>query len=41
MVMVSGTPAALVVEEPKLDVMSLRTTPLSVSTLAPFEPSPG
>ena len=29
------------VEEPKLEVMSLRTTPLSVNTLAPLDPSPG
>ena len=41
MVMVSGMPAALVVLEPKLEVMSLRTMPLSVSTFAPLEPSPG
>ena len=41
MVMVSGMPSALVVLEPKLDVMSLRTMPLSVSTFAPLEPSPG
>ena len=27
--------------EPKLEVMSLRTMPLSVSTLVPLEPSPG
>ena len=41
MVSLSGTPRAFVVEEPKLEVMSLRTTPLSVNTLAPLEPSPG
>ena len=41
MVMVSGMPSALVVLEPKLEVMSLRTMPLSVSTFAPLEPSPG
>ena len=40
MVMVSGTPSALVVLDPKLEVMSLRTMPLSVITLAPFDPSP-
>jgi hypothetical protein len=40
-VMVSGTPVALVVLAPKLEVMSLRTMPLSVSTLVPLEPSPG
>ena len=28
-------------EDPKLDVMSLRTTPSSVSTFGPLEPSPG
>jgi len=41
MVIRSGTPSALVVEEPKLLVMSLRTTPLSVRTFAPLDPSPG
>jgi hypothetical protein len=30
-----------VVEDPKLLVMSLRTTPLSASTSTPLEPSPG
>jgi hypothetical protein len=40
-VTVVGTPAATVVEVPKLDVMSLRTMPLSVSTFGPFDPSPG
>jgi hypothetical protein len=39
--MVSGTPAAVVDEDPKLDRMSLRTTPLSFRTSGPFEPSPG
>jgi pimeloyl-ACP methyl ester carboxylesterase len=39
--MPSGTPSALVVLDPKLEVMSRRTMPLWVSTLAPFEPSPG
>ena len=29
------------VDEPKLERMSLRTTPLWVSTFGPFEPSPG
>src|SRR6476620_6061996 len=38
---VSGTPAAVVVEEPKLDRMSVRTTPLRVRMSGPFEPSPG
>ena len=41
MLIVRGTPSAVPLAEPKLDVMSLRTTPLSVSTLGPFEPSPG
>jgi hypothetical protein len=45
-VSVSGTPGAAVVELPKLLRMSLRTTPLSVSTfdttpLTVFEPSLG
>ena len=39
--MVSGTPSAVVVDEPKLERMSLRTMPESSSTLGPFEPSPG
>ena len=40
--MESGTPSAAVPEaEPKLDRMSRRTTPSWVSTLGPFEPSPG
>src|SRR6187551_1202173 len=38
---VNGTPLATVVDDPKLDVMSLRTMPLSVSTFGPLEPSPG
>ncbi len=38
---VSGTPSATPDAEPKLEVMSLRTTPDSVSTLGPLEPSPG
>ena len=37
----SGTPSAVPEDAPKLDVMSLRTMPLSVSTLGPLEPSPG
>jgi hypothetical protein len=41
MVMVNGMPFAVVVEDPKLEVMSLRTTPLSVSAFAPLDPSPG
>ncbi len=39
--MVSGTPVATVVLVPNDDVMSLRTTPLWLSTSGPFEPSPG
>src|SRR6516164_66696 len=39
--MVVGTPAATPLAEPKLDRMSLRTTPFWVSTLSPLEPSPG
>src|SRR3954470_16987343 len=38
---VSGTPSATVVDVPKLDRMSLRTTPAWVRTSGPFEPSPG
>src|SRR3954470_11674766 len=38
---VSGTPSAAVVDVPKLDRMSLRTTPLCVRTSGPLEPSPG
>ena len=41
MVMVSGTPSATPEPVPKLLVMSLRTMPLSVSTLTPFDPSAG
>ncbi len=37
----SGTPSATVVDEPKLERMSLRTMPESSSTFTPFEPSPG
>jgi hypothetical protein len=37
----SGTPSAVVVEEPKLERMSLRTMPESSSTLGPLDPSPG
>jgi hypothetical protein len=36
-----GTPSAVPPASPKLVVMSLRTTPLSASTLGPFVPSPG
>ncbi|WP_249266469.1 MULTISPECIES: hypothetical protein [unclassified Pseudonocardia] len=36
-----GTPSAVALPVPKLDRMSLRTTPDSVSTFAPLEPSPG
>ena len=38
---VVGTPSATPEASPKLLVMSWRTTPLSVSTLGPLEPSPG
>jgi hypothetical protein len=43
---VSGTPAAAFVDTPKLELMSLRTTPLSLRMLlvlpgALFEPSAG
>ena len=38
---VSGTPAAVVVEEPKLDRMSERTMPESSRTLTPLDPSAG
>src|SRR5215217_8048419 len=34
-------PVALVVEVPKLEVMSSRTMPLWFRTFGPFEPSPG
>ena len=37
----SGTPAATVVDDPKLERISLRTTPLSARMFGPFEPSPG
>jgi hypothetical protein len=39
--MVSGTPSAVVVDEPKLERMSLRTMPESSSTSGPFDPSAG
>src|ERR671914_2085873 len=38
---VVGTPSATPEALPKLFVMSSRTTPLSVRTLGPFDPSPG
>src|SRR5918992_5689830 len=38
---VVGTPSATPEALPKLFVMSPRTTPLSVRTLGPFDPSPG
>src|SRR5690349_13139914 len=38
---VIGTPSAVVVDVPKLDRMSLRMIPLSVSTFGPLVPSPG
>ena len=37
----SGTPSAVVVELPKLEVMSGRTTPSCASTSGPLVPSPG
>ncbi len=40
-VIASGTPSATPDALPMLDVMSLRTTPLSLSTSGPLEPSPG
>src|SRR3569623_2117197 len=39
--MLAGTPSALPVAPPKLDVMSLSTMPDWVSTSGPLEPSPG
>src|SRR5258706_14678311 len=39
--MVSGTPPATFVDVPKLDRISLLTTPLWVRTSGPLEPSPG
>src|SRR5689334_18622708 len=39
--MVVGTPSAVPDDDPKLDRMSLRTTPSSPSTSTPFDPSPG
>src|SRR5215204_4860847 len=39
--MVSGSPSATPLAEPKLDVMSLRTMPCSTSTFGPFVPSAG
>jgi hypothetical protein len=39
--MVSGTPSATPDALPKLDRMSLRTMPLSVSMFGPLDPSPG
>ena len=38
---VIGMPAAVVVESPKLERMSLRTIPLCSSTSGPLDPSPG
>src|SRR5215471_7796566 len=38
---VVGTPSATPDAEPKLRVMSRRTTPSAVSASGPFEPSPG
>ncbi len=37
----SGTPWAVVVDDPKLERMSWRTTPLWFRTSGPFDPSPG
>src|SRR6266511_4957725 len=39
--MVSGTPSAVPLAPPKLDRMSLRTTPLWLRTSGPFDPPPG
>src|SRR5689334_22611126 len=39
--MFNGTPAAVPLMPAKLDRISLRTTPLDVSTFGPFDPSPG
>src|SRR5262245_49391161 len=39
--MVSGTPSAVPLSPPKLERMSLRTTPVVDSTFGPLEPSPG
>ncbi len=39
--MVVGTPSAVPEDEPKLLRMSLRTTPLSVRTFGPLDPSAG
>src|SRR4051812_32489898 len=39
--MTSGTPSAFPLAEPKLLVMSVRTTPDTVSTSGPLDPSPG
>ena len=38
---VIGTPSAVPLAEPNDDVMSLRTTPVSVRALTPLLPSPG
>ena len=38
---VSGTPSAVPFRPAKLERMSLRTTPVELSTFGPFEPSPG
>jgi hypothetical protein len=40
-VTVNGTPSAVPLDDPKLERMSLRTMPDSVSTFGPFDPSPG
>src|ERR1700737_616684 len=39
--MMTGTPSATPEYGPKLGRMSLRTTPESINTLGPMEPSPG
>jgi hypothetical protein len=39
--MVNGTPCIVVVDEPKLERMSLRTIPESSSTLTTLEPENG
>jgi hypothetical protein len=38
---VSGTPSAVPLADPKLDRMSLRTMPDWSSALGPLDPSPG
>jgi hypothetical protein len=40
-VTINWTPSAVPLDDPKLERMSLRTMPDSVSTFGPFDPSPG